>query len=151
MAEMRSLVTWSDDYLLGLDEIDEQHKALFDLINAIWHLVVSKARDEETLRAVAELEKYALIHFTSEEMFMRDTGFSAFAEHRSAHMGFIERVAEERARVIAGQPIGLDLVHFLSDWLTDHILVSDRRYVQELRGHARPGSALGRIFRPFRG
>ena len=146
---MRSLVTWSDDYLLGLDEIDEQHKALFDLINAIWRLVVSKARDDETLRAVEELEKYALIHFTSEEMFMRDTGYTGFSAHKAAHLGFSERVAAERTRVLAGQPIGLDLVHFLNDWLAEHILVSDRAYVQALQGQGEHGSMLRKLFKPF--
>ena len=48
-----SLVTWQDDYALGLEEIDAQHKTLFDIMNRLWAGIVSNAASAEMARAIA--------------------------------------------------------------------------------------------------
>lgn len=142
------LVGWSHDYSLGLDEIDAQHKSLFEIINKTWQAIVDRADREHILQLVEELEVYTLAHFVAEETFMRVTEFPEFDAHKQAHQRFIARIAAEKVAIIAGGHLTLDLMHFLRDWLVDHILVSDKAYADFTRRN-KGGSILGRFFKRF--
>ena len=41
-----SIVAWKDAYSLGMPEIDDQHKVLFELINELWDAIVKRASAE---------------------------------------------------------------------------------------------------------
>jgi len=127
------IVAWQEAYALDLPEIDAQHQVLFDLMNALWHAIIVRAPAQETLALVSELERYTIVHFTEEETFMRRAGYSRFDAHKHAHDRFVARVAEEKARIEAGAPFGLEILHFLKDWLVQPIVVVDRCYADEIR------------------
>jgi len=40
----------------------------------------------------------------------------------------VQRVAEEKARLLASNGLSLDVLYFLKDWLVNHILVDDQDY-----------------------
>lgn len=44
------LVTWQTNYALGMAEIDEQHKMLFDIMNRLWDGIVRNARASDEAR-----------------------------------------------------------------------------------------------------
>jgi hemerythrin-like metal-binding protein len=142
-----SLVTWSDEFNLGMDEIDAQHRVLIDLINDVWVAVVKKPDRDEALRVLEELEKYTITHFTAEEIFMREIGYQNFDQHKEEHTKFVARVAEEKAKVVAGGPVTLGIIHFLKDWLINHILVADKEYALEYKKRSEPTSVLGKFFK----
>ncbi len=151
MSRTAALVAWSDEFALGMQEIDEQHQVLIELINQVWVAVVKRVSVEQALPIIEELEKYTITHFTAEEIFMRELGYAGFAEHKVEHDNFVSRVAEEKAKIIGGKPVALEMVHFLKDWLINHILVSDKAYTQTYAKRAQAGSGLGRFFRRFWG
>lgn len=150
MQATHRVVSWSPAYALGLDEVDHQHQALLGLINRLWNCVVDHAGVHEVLRVLADLESYTLAHFVAEETFMRLMDYPMLPEHQQAHRAFVERVAAERARVEQGGRATLELVHFLKDWLINHILVADKSYAAftQLQRAARrhPPTPLGRLF-----
>ena len=148
MAE--EIVKWSSQYSLGLDEIDEQHKSLLDLINKIWQSIVDRSDQKATLNLVEELETYTLAHFAAEETFMRVTRYPDFDAHKKEHQNFVARIAAEKKRAQLIGSLSLDLVHFLRDWLIDHILVSDKAYADfTQQTKDRSSSLLGRLFKRF--
>ena len=148
------IVAWQDAYALDLPEIDAQHQVLFDLMNALWNAIIARASADDTLALVRELERYTIVHFTEEETFMRRAGYSGFDAHKHAHDRFVARVAEEKSRIEAGTPFGLEILHFLKDWLVQHILVEDRRSADEIsqtqrrsEPRSQPRQGLSRFFR----
>ena len=149
MNSKQSVAAWSDDYALGLDEIDEQHKYLFSLINEVWLGLVNKTNAETAMRLVTALESYTVTHFSAEEAFMLEQRYSRFAEHKAEHEKFIGRIAREKAAVAAGKPLSLELVHFLRDWLVQHIRFTDRAYADEFRDREKVAmkGSLGKFFR----
>lgn len=152
MSKTQSLVMWSNEFSLAMPEIDAQHQVLFELINQVWVAIIpSKPDQEQTLRIVEELERYTLTHFTDEEIFMRKIGYLKFTEHKYAHEHFVARVAQEKAKIVSGQRMTLDIVYFLRDWLINHILVSDKEYAAEFKKQSTPSSILGKFFKRFRG
>lgn len=147
MSKALSLVAWSDDFNLGMQEIDAQHSILIDLINQVWVAVVKKPDRAEALRVLEELEKYTITHFTAEEIFMREINYGNFDLHKEEHTKFVARIAEEKAKVVAGDAVTLGIIHFLKDWLINHILVADKQYALEFKKRSEPASVLGRFFK----
>jgi hemerythrin-like metal-binding protein len=127
------LIDWNPAYSIGLEEIDEQHKVLFDIINAMWDEVIKREKGAALLDTLDELERYTVTHFTAEETFMRSHGYSKFDAHKQQHDRFIERVRNERLSIEAGGPVSLDMINFLKDWLINHILVQDKEYAVEFQ------------------
>ena len=141
------LVRWSQQYALGLDEIDEQHRVLIVLINDIWKAIVKREEKTKLFELVGELERYTIAHFAAEEAFMRVTDYPGFAQHKVEHQKFVDRVAKERQLAVEQGVLSLDLMYFLRDWLIDHILMSDKAYVDNTkRVKAKEGGLLSRFF-----
>lgn len=120
---------WSDELSVGIQEIDEQHKVLVNLFNelhdAIWH---KKGNDAvaHTLKALAD---YTRTHFMVEESLMRILGYPEYEEHKGDHEKLINQLHELEEKVSAGHhAISFELLHFLRNWLTHHIMEGDRRY-----------------------
>ena len=153
MAPANSQVAWSADYALDLPEIDEQHKYLFQLINEVWRAVANKADRDNALGVISALEHYTVTHFAAEEAFMREQQYSRYHEHRAEHEKFVARIVLEKSGVKAGSFLSLDLVHFLRDWLVQHIRFSDRAYADEfrIREKAAAKGSLGKFFKRFLG
>lgn len=147
MNSRESLVAWSDAYSIGMAEIDDQHKVLIDLINQLWDAIIKRARNEEMLAIVEELEKYTISHFGAEETFMRVTGYPEFDRHKKIHDEFVARIAAEKRVVQAGGHLSLELLKYLRDWLINHILVADKAYAEVHRRKDEPQTMLGRFFK----
>ncbi len=146
-------VAWSDDYALQLPEIDEQHKYLFRLINEVWLAVANKADREKALAVISALEHYTVTHFAAEEAFMREQQYSRYHEHRAEHEKFVARIVLEKSSVKAGSFLSLELVHFLRNWLVQHIRFSDRAYADEFRDREKAAmkGSLAKFFKRFLG
>ena len=142
---------WSEEYALGLPQIDDQHKFLFELIDEVWRAIASRSDRETLLRVVGALEEYTISHFGAEEAFMREHLYSRYFEHKAEHEKFVSRIAHEKAAVTAGRQLSLDLLHFLRDWLVQHIRHTDRGYAEEFRAQKQEATegSLARFFKRF--
>lgn len=129
-APRHSMVAWSDDHALGLDELDAQHRLLFDLTNDLWHHLVRRSARNDVLATLTALERYALSHFSTEETFMRVTCYPHLEAHMAEHAAFVERVTREKTAVMRGEALSLDLLTFLKGWLSEHILRADKDFAR---------------------
>jgi hemerythrin len=128
-----ALMAWRDDYSVKIPTIDKEHQQLFDLINVLYD--ASRAgKGREILTGVAdELIRYAETHFRQEEEFLKKTDYPDFVPHKLEHDKFVARVAEFRSRLAGGEVvISADILWFLRDWLTGHIMRTDKRYSSHL-------------------
>ena len=128
-----SVVDWSDAHALGLEEIDAQHRLLFDLINDLWHHLVRRSARTDVQATLTALERCALSHFATEETFMRVTGYPHLAAHMAEHADFVDRIGREKTAVMRGQPLSFDLLSYLKGWLSDHILRADADFARMAR------------------
>ena len=122
------LVQWTDDFSVGIPEIDDQHRGLIALVNRVYSAVINKASSSEVEEIVHALEHYTLQHFADEERYMIHARYPKFGVHKAVHDQFVERVAAEKDRLKAGFPLDIDIVHFLRDWLINHILRMDKEF-----------------------
>lgn len=148
---MGSVVIWNDAYSVGMPEIDDQHKVLFDLINQLWEAIVNRSTIEQQLELIGKLEHYTLSHFTAEETFMRAFEYPDFDIHKKAHESFVKKIAHEKANLQATQHLSLDILNFLKDWLIEHIMVSDKAYARYCREKSTPASFVSKFFKGLLG
>ena len=143
---MSTEVVWNDFYTLELPEIDDQHKVLFGIINDLWHAVVSKEEVDAISDVLRRLEHYTIIHFTAEEALMRSMAYPRLDEHKRAHRLFIDQIGNARKKWADGQPIGLEILHFLNNWLVDHIMTVDKDYAAHYARSGQPAALLTEFF-----
>lgn len=123
------LVQWSDELSVGIEEIDNQHRILVDLLNELHRAIVEHRGSEAAHRILAELLEYTRIHFAVEESLMRILGYPDYEEHRHHHELLINEVQELSQKLEAGKKsVNFELLHFLKMWLTKHIMEEDRQY-----------------------
>ena len=60
---------------------------------------------------------------------MRLYDYPAYAEHKLEHEALTAQVAEYKERLASGKAsFSIELLTFLSEWLTKHIMKTDRQY-----------------------
>jgi hemerythrin len=123
------LIEWSDELSVGIQEIDEQHRVLVDLLNEMHTAIHEHHGREVSIRILQQLMEYTKIHFAVEESLMRIFEYPGYEEHKLQHEHLIKEIHDfEHKIVFEGNPISFQLLHFLRMWLTKHILESDMDY-----------------------
>ncbi len=126
---MSEFIVWSDELSVGIEEIDEQHKVLVNLINRMHNAIAEKHGSEVVSGILAELVDYTKIHFAVEESLLRILGYPGYEEHKDIHDELLEHVLDLQKKVASGNTnISFELMHFLKSWLSKHILEEDMQY-----------------------
>lgn len=86
------LVTWKSSYALGMSEIDEQHRTLFEIMNKMWQAIVHNEKQSTMVEILQALELYTVQHFTEEEVFMQSFNYPNFDKHILLHRHFIQKL-----------------------------------------------------------
>ncbi|MCF8167667.1 MAG: bacteriohemerythrin, partial [Rhodoferax sp.] len=146
-----TLMAWSEQFACGIDAIDAQHRALVDMINAAApHLVSGGPQARQQVGPMLDqLTQYAATHFKYEENLMqqRQVAPAYFEQHQRTHGSFVDEVLMMRKQYEQGaEPSGTELLHFLTSWLTFHILSEDKRLARQvlaIQAGASPEQAYG--------
>jgi hemerythrin-like metal-binding protein len=136
-----TILAWTQDFVTGLDTVDEQHRHLVDLVNAAAPVLAAAgdATPERAERLLGELADYAVHHFTCEERLMRDAGIDPrhVEHHAAAHRQFGAHVAAMSEAFRAGDVVsGRGLLMFVANWLVFHILGEDQSFARQQRAIA---------------
>jgi hemerythrin-like metal-binding protein len=124
-----AFMTWSDNLSVGVESLDNQHTVLVETLNDL-HAAMMKGQ----ARSVAgdllhKLVKYTRDHFAAEEAMMAATNYPTLATHRLKHRDLTKQVEDFVARYEKGDiTLSVQLLNFLSEWLTTHIQGEDKEY-----------------------
>ena len=127
--------TWTLQYSVHLEEIDEQHKRFFELINEVYELSDRpKIEPEPLLIILTHLGDYSFYHFATEEGYFKIFRYENTDDHIQEHDVFRAKAKEflERARRLNGDdshPLLKEVADFTKGWLEQHILVEDKKYM----------------------
>ena len=124
------LMQWDDTMSMGVAELDAQHQQLIELINQAYKAI--QRLDSRALPGILDrMHEYAREHFRDEEAAMDKAGFPGLADPIEQHAAFIQQVREFRKNLhdIADIP---QVFIYLSRWLTNHILVEDKKLMPYL-------------------
>jgi len=122
-------ISWNDDYRVGVPELDAQHRRLFDLAKRLDAEIGLGAKRETTAQVLTQLLDYAKTHFTAEERYLAEWGYPDQLLHHSEHKAFEEKLRDFCEAFASGRH-GLvsDMHDYLTEWISSHILGSDKKY-----------------------
>lgn len=117
---------WTSDLSVGLDAIDEDHKAFFHLAEM---LTDKDEGNGVTESALLILDEYILGHFLREEKAMKASGYPDLPGHVLKHNQFKARVrAIAQAWSEGAKSAADDLGPLVLHWLRSHIQKEDQKY-----------------------
>jgi hemerythrin-like metal-binding domain len=133
-----AFVEWDNRYSVNNSAMDEHHRRLFDIVNAVHEAVWAKHDRTKLGDIVQTLRQHSEAHFSAEEEAMRRHDYPGHDDHCREHRLLLEGLAGLERRLKAeDRAVGLDMLHFLlRDWLVIHILTHDKQYAPYLRSAA---------------
>ncbi|MBF0271633.1 MAG: bacteriohemerythrin [Magnetococcales bacterium] len=133
-AKHLELVTWNSSLYLGIAQLDEDHRVLVEMINRIYHAIKTGQGQAQVNTILDGLIDYTATHFKREEVLFTQHDYPDRAEHLQKHAKLVNEVLQFRTQLQQGEEIvGLEILHFLRDWLINHIKGTDLRYAPYLR------------------
>jgi len=123
------MLSVTPDLVTNVKLIDDQHKELFDRINAVTSMGAASAGKNETEKTLDMLGAYIVKHFGDEEALQRSSGYPKYDYHRKLHQFYISEYHKMRAEYKANGPsvqFSLQLSKSIIDWIIKHIKNVDR-------------------------
>ncbi len=124
-----SLITWTkEQFGTNVSVADDQHKTLFDMLNAL-HDAVPGGNRAIIGEKLDTLINFVVDHFAEEERLMTQTNYPDYAAHKAEHTKLLETCGGVAAKFKAGElDITQDTTAFVKDWLVNHIPNVDKHY-----------------------
>ena len=120
---------FTEDCMIHIEKIDEEHKKLFQLINEASELVnKTDSVLSLALKVIDELKDYANTHFANEEAYMESINDPELPLQKKEHAAFKTKINEfkidDSSDAAAKESLN-ELIKYLVRWLYHHILSSD--------------------------
>jgi hemerythrin-like metal-binding protein len=126
-----SLLKWKNEYSVGVQEIDNQHMKLIELINKLFDAMKQGQANAVIGQILNELSTFASTHFKTEEKYFELFDYMESEKHKEIHQIFVMKITKFKNYFDAGQiTLSVSIFNFLKDWLNDHILGEDMKYTE---------------------
>ena len=124
------LVEWSEQFSVGVRELDKQHQQLIKLL----HILISTqgktdTHSETVSDTLMAMTRYAQAHFKAEESLMEAHGYPGLEDQKIQHRNFRKNTVNFSIATTLGiDQVPDDLLVYLADWWVHHILEDDMAY-----------------------
>lgn len=125
-----------DEYLTGIEEIDKEHRVLFEIAEEIYNLCENEFvpdKYDDIVSLIGRLKQYTMMHFEHEEAYMESIHYKKMFTQKVQHENFrnklesidLESIDENQEQAVE------DLLKFVTDWLVEHIMGTDKQIGME--------------------
>jgi len=127
---------WEDKYSVGVEEIDNQHKFMFGVINELLDAIHTNSPEEHLGHIIESLVKYKQFHFATEEKYFAEFHYEGTEDHIKRHHEFNSKLEALKAEYPTYSiEFAFKLVDFLEDWLINHLMTVDQQYKECFKSH----------------
>lgn len=128
-----SLLTWNNLFSVGVKEIDNQHKKLVAIANRLNDAMKDGVGKDVLATILADLLAYTESHFAFEERLMDQYHYPLSPQHKAEHRELVKTVGEFSRQLEKGEAeLTSGVMNFLRDWLSRHIMNSDKMFGRDL-------------------
>ena len=135
---LNPLISWNEEFSVGIDSIDRQHTHMLGLINKIDALIQEGGGYEQFAPTLNELIDYTNQHFEYEEKLLDDNHCPDIDRHKRSHVRLRDELSKWQEKVANAGPEEMrELMLFLRIWFPGHILNVDKKdadYLIEVGG-----------------
>jgi len=134
-ASTQVFLEWRGMDQLGVPKIDDQHRALVNLINR-FHTVLVVQRDRSAANEIFSHFIHAVRnHFSYEESVLVEQRCPGYQAHFDQHSDAIAEVQDLYRQFKGGTLSASVLLVCLRNWMIDHTCASDRRHAGWMHSH----------------
>lgn len=135
---------WRDEWLLGIDILDDQHRVLSDGINQLVQLCHTEGGSgtsdrEQRIKLLSdlmdELYRNTREHFRVEEAMMKKEAYPGYASHVREHAMLLAELKSTFAERLKRGCCSMepDILNALKSWFIVHVSHSDREFANYLK------------------
>jgi diguanylate cyclase (GGDEF)-like protein/hemerythrin-like metal-binding protein len=117
-------LAFSNAHLVGVQEIDDQHRQLVQMVNRINQSIVKKFEATLIEAAFQELLDFTRLHFATEQRLMLKHGYAESDAHQHEHTQLLHKLGDLATQ--ADQGNDLLILQTIKDWLVSHIQHADK-------------------------
>jgi len=124
---------WKESYRLGIEEVDEQHKSLCDMVESLIRIIKSgeaEAKKQECIKAIVFMKDYVGKHFATEESYMASVNYDELEKHKMLHTVLGKTVTVYEKKMVDSDfsvTSIKEFIGFVTAWLTYHMAVEDMK------------------------
>lgn len=128
------MIKWSDNYIMGIEAFDNDHRRLFQLSEQIWNYLQERGDDARKRlflirEALTYISSYFDRHAKQEEAYMREIGYEGYAVHKALHDEFKNIQMMKYQKIVErGECSKGEISDFIGTgvgWLLEHIVTAD--------------------------
>jgi len=120
---------WRNEFNLNIKEMDLQHRELVRIISDLQQAVRDGEGKERLGEILGNLLSYTDKHFAAEEKLMKKYAYPGYNEHKSKHIKMRAKVHSLIHDYKGGKvTMTFSVLTFLQDWLSKHIMGTDKKY-----------------------
>ena len=129
-------LAWKDEFNLGHDWVDMQHRRLFELVSG---LVESCADGSDIIKLKGTLDflvNYTVQHFDDEEALQLKYNYPGYEEHKRLHEDFkvaVGRLVDKFSENGSSAELSGDVNKIVVRWLINHIQREDKKIGEHIR------------------
>jgi hemerythrin-like metal-binding protein len=117
-------LVFGNAHLVGVQEIDEQHHQLVQMVNRINQSIVHKQEARLLEAAFQELLDFTRLHFETEQRLMLQYVYAETAAHLHEHAHLLHKLGDLAAQTAQGND--MLMLQTIKDWLMGHIQHADK-------------------------
>lgn len=130
--ELKKHFGWKEIYSVGDEDIDKEHKKLFDIAQeAMDETAIKNERDTKIKAVLINLYDYMKTHFKHEEELMKEADYPQLQEHADIHNKIIESINTfvKQLPTMRIEIFEKELIRIIDIVLIQHIIQEDRKII----------------------
>ena len=122
-------IEWDDSFLIGIKELDHEHKVLINDINRLHGELVRQDKKSEIEKCLGDIYARMQAHFALEEHVMKEHKYGFFEEHKREHERLLDGYTEYMMQILNDAVVSFSnpIEDALRDWVLNHIVNSDKK------------------------
>ena len=123
-----NLLTWKDEYSVGIDSVDFEHQEMIGLINDLYAEMSTRGDVAAIEHFLGDIHSAISAHFALEERVMKRSGYDEYQAHKDDHEDLLDQI-RDLMDDFAGDPDSAieTLRSRLADWFEGHFATFDAR------------------------
>ena len=123
-----ALISWKNEFTIGIPEVDAEHRELINLINELHDHLLDRGRPYRVQDFLGEIFTRISAHFALEEKWMRENKYDQFPEHKEDHEKLLDDIRDIMDEYEEEENFNEELLAGnLSGWFTGHFGTMDAR------------------------
>lgn len=141
---MKQFFEWRNEWSLGIEIIDRQHRQLAAMLNKIAELYLNNGGHTDSGQRSSQLHdqletfhEKVREHFNDEEQLMLEANYPGHTEHARDHLMLLAELKNYIRDIEEGlDNINIGTLDLLKTWFFTHITGSDKEFADFLQAHS---------------